>query len=278
MIILRILLGVACLSLLNASQAEAQLLRRLRVQPQPQPQRYAPQPQRYAPQPQRYAPQPQRYVPQPVTQNGYQGRLTASQRSRPVYVRRPDGSVVPYYPNTARVQRPQAQLNPVQVRAAAVANGQLRPNIATTQGQLIPVRPTVQPQPQFSNVRLRSAFQRPATTAGVAPVGVSVLSQPQPQLQPQPQALSQPKAEKKVVSSIAPATAMPEATMSLGEPASSIPVNTAATNPAPTGLSLSLDNDIAPASADVDVEPTPAADAILDSNGQETFSVLETID
>ena len=258
--ILRIILGVACLSLLNASQAEAQLFRRFRAQPQPQP---------------RYQPQPQRYAPRTVApQNGYQGRLTASQRSRPVYVRRADGSVVAYYPNIAQqptqvqrqlVQRPQA---PTQVQP----NGRPRPNIAAVQGRLVPVRPTAQVPRPSNNVYLRPTVQPPA----VAPVGVSVLNQPQTQLQAQ----AQPQTgAQKVADSITPATKMPEAAVTLGEPASSIPVNTAATNPAPKGLSLSLDDeDIVPASANVDVEPTPAADVVLDSNGKETFSVLETID
>ena len=90
--VLRILLGVACLSLLHASQAEAQLFRRFRAQPQP-----------------RYQPQPQQYAPQPAApQNGFQGRLTASPRNRPVYVRRADGSVVLYSPNNTAQQQAQA--------------------------------------------------------------------------------------------------------------------------------------------------------------------------
>ena len=254
--ILRILLGVACLSLLNASQAEAQLFRRFRAQPQP---RYQPQPQ-------------QRYVPQTVApQNGYQGRLTASQQSRPVYVRRTDGSVVAYYPNNAQqptqIQRQLVQLP--QAPAQVQSNGRPRPNIAAVQGQLVPVRPTVQVPPP-NNVYLRPTVQPPA----VAPIGVSVLNQPQLQTQTQPQT-----GAEKFADSITPATEIPEAAVTLGESDSSIPVNTAATNPAPKGLSLSLDDeDIVPASANLDVEPTPAADVILDSNGKETFSVLETID
>ena len=280
--VLRILLGVACLSLLHASQAEAQLFRRFRAQPQP-----------------RYQPQPQQYAPQPAApQNGFQGRLTASPRNRPVYVRRADGSVVLYSPNNtaqqqaqaqraraqqAQVQRAQVRPNPVQ-RQVAAANSQRQPNIVTAQGQLVPVRPTLQPQRRPNSVYLQPAV--PPTVA-VAPVGVSVLNQPQTTQPP-----IQPPAAP-VASSILPATAMPEAIVASPEPASSIPidtaatnpepassipVNTAATNPAPRGLSLSLDDDIVPASADIEVKPTPAADVILDSNGQKTFSVLETID
>lgn len=283
MMILRILLGVACLSLLNASQAEAQLFRRLRGQPQPQPQ-YQPQAQpRYQAQTQpRYQPraqqaQPQRYVtPQTGnTQNGYQGQLTASsQRNRPVYLRRADGSVVRYYPNNTqravtRGRSGQAQLKPGQNPAVAATgnqrqpSGKAQPNLVTTQGQLTAVRPPAQPQQQLSSVYRVPDTALTAKPVEAAPVGISVLNQPN---------------SETVVGSIAPAAAMPEATMSQPDPASSIPISTAATNPAPTGLSLSLADDIVPASAEVAVEPSPAAGEISDTNGEKTFSVLETID
>ena len=151
------------------------------------------------------------------------------------------------------------------IRDRVQPNGRPRPKIAAVQGKLVPVGPTAQVRRSSNNAYLRPTTQPPA----VAPVGVSVLNQPQLQ--------AQTKADK-IADSITPATEMPEAVVTLGEPASSIPINTAATNPVPKGLSLSLDDDIVPASANVDVEPTPAADVILDSNGQETFSVLETID
>ena len=89
--------------------------------------------------------------------------------------------------------------------------------------------------------------------------------------------LNQPQAET-AVGSISAAIRMPEATIVSTQSASSIPVSNTVTNPVPKGLSLSLDKDVAPASANVAVEPTPGADANVDSNGKKTFSVLETID
>ena len=157
--ILRILLGVACLSLFNTSQAEAQLLRRLRILPQVQ-SRFQPQQQ------------PQRYVPQTVApQNGYQGRLTASQ-PQSAYVRRPDGLVGRYAAQQpTQVQRaqvptqlqrvqvptqiqrfPTARLSPAQTQAVATTNRQLRPNVV--QGQLIPVRPTTQIPVSYTHLTL----------------------------------------------------------------------------------------------------------------------------
>jgi len=317
--ILRILLGVACLSLFNTSQAEAQLLRRLRILPQVQ-SRFQPQQQ------------PQRYVPQTVApQNGYQGRLTASQ-PQSAYVRRPDGLVGRYaaqqptqvqrvqVPNQVQrvqvptqVQRvqvptqiqrvqvptqiqrfPTARLSPAQTQAVATTNRQLRPNVV--QGQLIPVRPTTQIPRQFGNAYLR--------LPAVAPVGISVLNQTRlqaqqlqaqqlqaqqlqaQQLQAQQTQAQQTQAQQTQAqqlqtlnNSILPAIEMPEAIVSLGEPASSIPISSAPTNPAPRGLSLSLDDDdLVPASAEVEVEPATEAEAVLDSNGKKTFSVLETIE
>ena len=317
--ILRILLGVACLSLFNTSQAEAQLLRRLRILPQVQ-SRFQPQQQ------------PQRYVPQRVApQNGYQGRLTASQ-PQSAYVRRPDGLVGRYaaqqptqvqrvqVPNQVQrvqvptqVQRvqvptqiqrvqvptqiqrfPTARLSPAQTQAVATTNRQLRPNVV--QGQLIPVRPTTQIPRQFGNAYLR--------LPAVAPVGISVLNQTRlqaqqlqaqqlqaqqlqaqqtqaQQLQAQQTQAQQTQAQQlqTLNNSILPAIEMPEAIVSLGEPASSIPISSAPTNPAPRGLSLSLDDDdLVPASAEVEVEPATEAEAVLDSNGKKTFSVLETIE
>ena len=321
--ILRILLGVACLSLFNTSQAEAQLLRRLRILPQVQ-SRFQPQQQ------------PQRYVPQTVApQNGYQGRLTASQ-PQSAYVRRPDGLVgryaaqqptqvqrvqvpnqvqrvqVPNQVQRVQVQRvqvptqiqrvqvptqiqrvqvptqiqrfPTARLSPAQTQAVATTNRQLRPNVV--QGQLIPVRPTTQIPRQFGNAYLR--------LPAVAPVGISVLNQTRleaqqlqaqqlqaQQLQAQQTQAQQTQAQQlqTLNNSILPAIEMPEAIVSLGEPASSIPISSAPTNPAPRGLSLSLDDDdLVPASAEVEVEPATEAEAVLDSNGKKTFSVLETIE
>ena len=305
--ILRILLGVACLSLFNTSQAEAQLLRRLRILPQVQ-SRFQPQPQ------------PQRYVPQTVApQNGYQGRLTASQ-PQSAYVRRPDGLVGRYaaqqptqvqrvqvptqlqrvqvptqvqrgqVPNQVQrgqvptqvqrgqvptqVQRfPTARLSPAQTQAVATTNRQLRPNVV--QGQLIPVRPTTQIPRQFGNAHLRLPVVQPPA---VAPVGISVLNQTRLQAQQ-----TQAQQLQTLNNSILPAKEMPEAIVSLGEPASSIPISSAPTNPAPRGLSLSLDDDdLVPASAEVEVEieiePATEAEAVLDSNGKKTFSVLETIE
>ena len=308
--ILRILLGVACLSLFNTSQAEAQLLRRLRILPQVQ-SRFQPQQQ------------PQRYVPQTVApQNGYQGRLTASQ-PQSAYVRRPDGLVgryaaqqptqvqrvqVPTQVQRVQVQRvqvptqvqrvqvptqiqrfPTARLSPAQTQAVATTNRQLRPNVV--QGQLIPVRPTTQIPRQFGNAYLR--------LPAVAPVGISVLNQTRlqaqqlqaQQLQAQQTQAQQTQAQQTQAqqtqaqqlqtlnNSILPAIEMPEAIVSLGEPASSIPISSAPTNPAPRGLSLSLDDDdLVPASAEVEVEPATEAEAVLDSNGKKTFSVLETIE
>ena len=117
----KILMFVACASLLSTSQAEAQLFRRFRVPPQPQ-----------------------RYVPV-YPQNGYQGRLTAVQSRQPVYIRRADGYVVRYFPNN-RVQQPvQPQNFPQQRRIVSrpslprqVASSNTRP----VQGQLIAVQPT----------------------------------------------------------------------------------------------------------------------------------------
>ena len=302
--ILRILLGVACLSLFNTSQAEAQLLRRLRILPQVQ-SRFQPQQQ------------PQRYVPQRVApQNGYQGRLTASQ-PQSAYVRRPDGLVGRYAAQQpTQVQRvqvptqlqrvqvptqlqrvqvptqiqrvqvptqiqrfPTARLSPAQTQAVATTNRQLRPNVV--QGQLIPVRPTTQIPRQFGNAYLR--------LPAVAPVGISVLNQTRleaqqlqaQQLQAQQTQAQQTQAQQlqTLNNSILPAIEMPEAIVSLGEPASSIPISSAPTNPAPRGLSLSLDDDdLVPASAEVEVEPATEAEAVLDSNGKKTFSVLETIE
>ena len=301
--ILRILLGVACLSLFNTSQAEAQLLRRLRILPQVQ-SRFQPQQQ------------PQRYVPQTVApQNGYQGRLTASQ-PQSAYVRRPDGLVGRYAAQQpTQVQRvqvptqlqrvqvptqiqrvqvptqiqrfPTARLSPAQTQAVATTNRQLRPNVV--QGQLIPVRPTTQIPRQFGNAYLR--------LPAVAPVGISVLNQTRLQAQQlqaqqlQAQQTQQTQAQQTQAqqtqaqqlqtlnNSILPAIEMPEAIVSLGEPASSIPISSAPTNPAPRGLSLSLDDDdLVPASAEVEVEPATEAEAVLDSNGKKTFSVLETIE
>jgi len=312
--ILRILLGVACLSLFNTSQAEAQLLRRLRILPQVQ-SRFQPQQQ------------PQRYVPQRVApQNGYQGRLTASQ-PQSAYVRRPDGLVGRYAAQQptqvqrvqvptqvqrvqvpTQVQRvqvptqiqrvqvptqiqrfPTARLSPAQTQAVATTNRQLRPNVV--QGQLIPVRPTTQIPRQFGNAYLR--------LPAVAPVGISVLNQTRlqaqqlqaQQLQAQQTQAQQTQAQQTQAqqtqaqqlqtlnNSILPAIEMPEAIVSLGEPASSIPISSAPTNPAPRGLSLSLDDDdLVPASAEVEVEPATEAEAVLDSNGKKTFSVLETIE
>ena len=299
--ILRILLGVACLSLFNTSQAEAQLLRRLRILPQVQ-SRFQPQQQ------------PQRYVPQTVApQNGYQGRLTASQ-PQSAYVRRPDGLVGRYAAQQpTQVQRvqvptqiqrvqvptqiqrfPTARLSPAQTQAVATTNRQLRPNVV--QGQLIPVRPTTQIPRQFGNAYLR--------LPAVAPVGISVLNQTRlqaQQLQAQQLQAQQTQAQQiqaqqiqaqqtqaqqtqaqqlqTLNNSILPAIEMPEAIVSLGEPASSIPISSAPTNPAPRGLSLSLDDDdLVPASAEVEVEPATEAEAVLDSNGKKTFSVLETIE
>ena len=272
--ILRILLGVTCLLLLNVSQAEAQLLRRWRGQPQPQ---FQPQPQYRQPQPQYRQPQPQyrqpqRNAPQAVApQNGFQGQLTASQRSRPVYVRRSDGSVVRYYRNAAQqptrtqtvqirptqVQPVRPVLNPAQAQAVAGVNG--RPQgVVTVQGQLTPSQSLTQAQPPIANTTI--VHPTNAATA-VAPAGISVLNRPQAET---------------AVGSISAATTMPEAEITSSQSASSIPVSNTPTNPVPKGLSLSLDNNVAPASADVDIEPTPAAD--VDSNGKQTFSVLETID
>ena len=120
----KILMFVACASLLSTSQAEAQLFRRFRVPPQPQ-----------------------RYVPV-YPQNGYQGRLTAVQSRQPVYIGRADGSVVRYFPNN-RVQQPvQTQNFPQQQRIVSspslprqVASSNTRP----IQGQLIAVQPTPAP-------------------------------------------------------------------------------------------------------------------------------------
>ena len=117
----KILMFVACASLLSTSQAEAQIFRRFRVPPQPQ-----------------------RYVPS-SPQNGYQGRLTAVQSRQPVNIRRADGSVVRYFPNN-RVQQPvQTQNFPQQRRIVSrpslprqVASSNTRP----VQGQLIAVQPT----------------------------------------------------------------------------------------------------------------------------------------
>lgn len=117
----KILMFVACASLLSTSQAEAQIFRRFRVPPQPQ-----------------------RYVPS-YPQNGYQGRLTAVQSRQPVNIRRADGSVVRYFPNN-RVQQPvQTQNFPQQRRIVSrpslprqVASSNTRP----VQGQLIAVQPT----------------------------------------------------------------------------------------------------------------------------------------
>ena len=317
--ILRILLGVACLSLFNTSQAEAQLLRRLRILPQVQ-SRFQPQQQ------------PQRYVPQRVApQNGYQGRLTASQ-PQSAYVRRPDGLVGRYAAQQptqvqrvqvptqvqrvqvpTQVQRvqvptqiqrvqvptqiqrfPTARLSPAQTQAVATTNRQLRPNVV--QGQLIPVRPTTQIPRQFGNAHLRLPVVQPPA---VAPVGISVLNQTRleaqqlqaQQLQAQQTQAQQTQAQQTQAqqtqaqqlqtlnNSILPAIEMPEAIVSLGEPASSIPISSAPTNPAPRGLSLSLDDDdLVPASAEVEVEPATEAEAVLDSNGKKTFSVLETIE
>lgn len=304
--ILRILLGVACLSLFNTSQAEAQLLRRLRILPQVQ-SRFQPQ-QQPQQQPQ---PQPQRYVPQTVApQNGYQGRLTASQ-PQSAYVRRPDGLVGRYaaqqptqvqrvqvpnqVPNQVQrgqvptqvqrgqvpnqVQRfPTARLSPAQTQAVATTNRQLRPNVV--QGQLIPVRPTTQIPRQFGNAHLRLPVVQPPA---VAPVGISVLNQTRLQAQQTQAQQNQAQQLQTLNNSILPAKEMPEAIVSLGEPASSIPISSAPTNPAPRGLSLSLDDDdLVPASAEVEVEieiePATEAEAVLDSNGKKTFSVLETIE
>ena len=279
--ILRILLGVACLSLFNTSQAEAQLLRRLRILPQVQ-SRFQPQQQ------------PQRYVPQRVApQNGYQGRLTASQ-PQSAYVRRPDGLVGRYAAQQptqvqrvqvpTQVQRvqvptqiqrfPTARLSPAQTQAVATTNRQLRPNVV--QGQLIPVRPTTQIPRQFGNAYLRLPVVQPPA---VAPVGISVLNQTRLEAQQLQAQQTQAQQLQTLNNSILPAIEMPEAIVSLGEPASSIPISSAPTNPAPRGLSLSLDDDdLVPASAEVEVEPATEAEAVLDSNGKKTFSVLETIE
>ena len=85
-------------------------------------------------------------------------------------------------------------------------------------------------------------------------------------------------ANNSTLGSIKPATPMPQASVSSTvEPASqasSIPVNPAATNPAPSGLSLSLEDDVVPASAEVPVE----LPSMEEPASQQTFSVLETID
>ena len=270
---LRILLGVACLSLLNTSQAEAQLFRRLRVQPQPQPQpQYVIRP----PSQPRYQAQPQRYAPQATNsqaQNGYQGQLTATPRTtRPIYLRRADGSIVRYYPNNT--QQPKTQARP-QVRPTltlnqtrAVAASQAIPRlpaptrpIAANQGQFV-VRPTLQQPPRLISSVYRPTVAQPAVVPTV-PVGVS--------------ALKQPKTEN-VIAAISPASAMPEAKMSVPAVASSIPVNTAATNPAPSGLSLSAPNEVVPASAEMEIQPSPAASDVLGAIEEKSFSVLESIE
>lgn len=266
---LRILLGVACLSLMTASESEAQLFRRRLApritQPQVQPRQYTP--------------------PTGYSQNGYQGRpsatprptaaqrQTTAQRSQPIYVRRPDGSVVLYYPaNNTQVAANQAQKQ-VQVPRPP------QTKISSTVGQLQAVNPQARVQRNVSSTYLsptvkltspktnfvapRQAVAAPQQTVAVpqravAPVGISVINQ-------------QPVTET-TVGSISPATPMPQA--STIDPASSIPVTTAATNPAPSGLSLSQANNVVPASADVEVQ-TPSADP---ESGQKTFSVLETIE
>ena len=117
----KILMFVACASLLSTSQAEAQIFRRFRVPPQPQ-----------------------RYVPS-YPQNGYQGPLTAAPSRQPVYIRRADGSVVRYFPNNHVQQPVQTQNFPQQRRIVSspsvprqVASSNTRP----VQGQLIAVQPT----------------------------------------------------------------------------------------------------------------------------------------
>ena len=76
--------------------------------------------------------------------------------------------------------------------------------------------------------------------------------------------------------SIAPAKPMPQASVSSPvDPVSSIPVSSVATNPAPTGLSLSLsDDDVVPASAEIPVE----SPSMQEPTGTKTFSVLESIE
>ena len=75
---------------------------------------------------------------------------------------------------------------------------------------------------------------------------------------------------------ITPATPMPQALTSLTiDSASSIPVSSSATNPVPTGLSLSSPLDaVVPASANVPVESS----SVAQPSDQETFSVLESIE
>ena len=267
---LRILLGVACLSLMTASSAEAQLFRRLFppriVQPRPQfqqprPQLQQPQLQQQRPQlqqpqqqrPQQQRPQlqrPQQQRPQVYSQNGYQGRPSASPRYRQMYVRRPDGSVVRYYPNNNGriVQNPGGNAQVVRTpqqqdaaRLATQANSNSR--LTTTEGQLQAVRPPATVQRRVLNV-----YQQPvpsvAASAGrsVDPVGVSVMNQ---------------RTTDATVDSISPATPMPQASVaSTVNSASSIPTTTSSvpTNPAPYALSLSLSDDAAPASAELPVE------------------------
>ena len=206
----RILLFVACLSLLTASKAEAQLFRRL-LAPQPpyqvrpqfrtQPQ-FRVQPQ-YRAQPQ-VRTQPQQYRQQPTGyyQNGYQGRLTASKPSRPLYVRRSDGSVVAYYRNQptqtaqAQLQR-NAQLDEAnRARQAQIQAPPAGSNLVTTQGELTPVQRTTSVQPQLgSSYRppLQAATTPVGTPVGI-PNGASVLSEPPSQAS---------------IGSIAPARSMP---------------------------------------------------------------------
>ena len=247
---LRILLGVACLSLLTASEAEAQLFRRRFAPRQAQQQQYAPR--------------------AAYSQNGYQGRLTATPRTRQMYIRRSDGSVVPYYPaNTpqatanrnrqtlAQIANRQQQVDAARLAQQQQAAAQLQSRLATTEGQLEAVVP---PTPQLQR-RLSSVYQSPpvepaAPQASVAPVGVSVVNA---------------SGNQTSLDSISPAVSMPQA--STIDPASSIPVSTAATNPAP-GLTLSAPGEVVSASATVPVE-TPSSDL---ETGQETFSVLEKME
>ena len=242
---LRIFLSVACLSLMTASEADAQLFRRFRAR--------TAQPQQYAP-------------PAGYSQNGYQGRPTATPRPRQtrptMYVRRSDGSVVPYYPNNvqAAATQPQRTLNnrqSVAERAKQARAANAESNFATTEGQLTAVRP-----PATYQRRVGNTYQQPTPQLAsqpqtdVAPVGVSVLTEP-------------------TLGSISPATPMPQASVSpTVDVASSIPVSSAATNPAPRGLSLSLEEDVVPASANTPVGST----SVLEPAGQESFSVLETIE
>ena len=225
----RILLVVVGLSLLTASQAEAQLFRRFRAQPQPQ---YRPQ----------YQPRPSYRRPA-----GYQGRLTASQPSRPTFIRRADGSVVRYFPNhnvrqsTQVQQLPQPKRTPAVVKLDQSSNNR-KSNIATAQGQLTPVR---------------------ANSTFTTPVGIANLNKPK---------------QPTVVSSISPAIPMPQASVEVEVVETTpnsvvpIPVSSVATNPIPKGLSLSLSDDVVSASADVPAETVPG------SMEKKTVSVLKLVE